>query len=291
MKVQFQLTGAEMQEFVIANAHLSASQSALLSKRWAQFILLTDLLIIIVSALANPLNYHTLDQVELSALSRFGYALLGSVGLLFAYIFLVILLFTKKVIRYTFAPKPASSVVISLGHYIGFAIITVSALACCIFNVIAPKISSGSETISNPDSSAFAFAVRVLKNTSLSCGFPMFVVFVICLQSRRTIQKKYHTETEKLGFQSWDITPDHLSITTNSSNGENKWYAYEFYCESPKLFVLYIKANTANILPKRAFMSEAQIAEFRSLAQTKLSPPTYAFPICTSPPSSPTSST
>jgi len=69
----------------------------------------------------------------------------------------------------------------------------------------------------------------------------------------------------------YEINDRSMVATTETSRFEMKWETFTQFIESKKLFVLYTRPYLFYMLPKRAFEGEAELAEFRELAQSKVS--------------------
>ncbi|MGC2832046.1 MAG: YcxB family protein [Candidatus Acidiferrum sp.] len=63
----------------------------------------------------------------------------------------------------------------------------------------------------------------------------------------------------------YEISPDGIYHTGPTSSGRSAWTTYLRIRETPEQFLLYVQKQLANVLPKRAFQSEAEIQQFRQL--------------------------
>lgn len=51
---------------------------------------------------------------------------------------------------------------------------------------------------------------------------------------------------------------------------ETKWNSFEKFRETPNLFVIHQTKDVAGIVPKRAFASQEEMAQFRNLIASKV---------------------
>jgi hypothetical protein len=69
-----------------------------------------------------------------------------------------------------------------------------------------------------------------------------------------------------------ETSDEGLTITTVTSESKTKWNMYGYWKETSNLFLLYYQVNVLlNIFPKRAFIDDEQIHEFRELLRVNLS--------------------
>ena len=81
------------------------------------------------------------------------------------------------------------------------------------------------------------------------------------------VRKMLRTEGVK-GYRRYIFSEDGVQIESNVANASAKWAAYIQIRETRKYFFLFAAPGFANILPKRCFLDESAIAEFRSLVRS-----------------------
>jgi hypothetical protein len=69
---------------------------------------------------------------------------------------------------------------------------------------------------------------------------------------------------------SFDFNLDEITWKNTHSQGTTNWSLYKKYIESKTLFLLYQQTNLFVIIPKRAFVDEAQLNQFREILQEKV---------------------
>ena len=72
------------------------------------------------------------------------------------------------------------------------------------------------------------------------------------------------------GHRRYIFTEDEISIESPLGSAKVKWAAYMRAKETRSFFLLYTAANFANVLPKRSFKNESEIAAFRDLVRQKV---------------------
>ena len=86
------------------------------------------------------------------------------------------------------------------------------------------------------------------------------------------IRVKRMLRTEGMdGKRHYVFSEDGIQIESQIANGFAKWAAYVRATETRKYFLLFAAPGFANILPKRCFLNESAIADFRSLVRTHIS--------------------
>ncbi|SRR6266851_2103635 len=65
----------------------------------------------------------------------------------------------------------------------------------------------------------------------------------------------------------YEFSPDGISHIGPTSSGRAAWTTYLRIRETSEQFLLYIQKQLANVLPKRAFQSEAEMQQFRQLVR------------------------
>ncbi|BAZ39968.1 hypothetical protein NIES4101_59250 [Calothrix sp. NIES-4101] len=68
-----------------------------------------------------------------------------------------------------------------------------------------------------------------------------------------------------------EVVEEGLIISTSVEESNLKWAIFESWLETPNLFLVYQTKNCCNIFPKRAFMSEADINQFRDILRERVS--------------------
>ena len=76
-----------------------------------------------------------------------------------------------------------------------------------------------------------------------------------------------------------DITDDGITIREPTATTQYQWRHFIHFVEMHTTFILFVMPRTAQIIPKRAFKSEADLAEFRAFAQYHFSNQPSGFPI------------
>jgi hypothetical protein len=75
------------------------------------------------------------------------------------------------------------------------------------------------------------------------------------------------------------IGADGISLTNAVEQTSIRWEGYVKFGESANVFLLFTSKNSAQIIPKRAFATPADVEEFRAYATARIAPPTSAFPV------------
>jgi len=65
---------------------------------------------------------------------------------------------------------------------------------------------------------------------------------------------------------------DGIQMVTPSVFSDLKWNFYTRFVETEKFWVLHAGGSTFSVIPKRAFKSEQQLADFAKLVRAKISP-------------------
>ena len=65
----------------------------------------------------------------------------------------------------------------------------------------------------------------------------------------------------------YEFSPDGISHIGPETSGRAAWTTYLRIRETPEQFLLYVQGQLANVLPKRAFQSEAEVQLFRELVR------------------------
>lgn len=116
-----------------------------------------------------------------------------------------------------------------------------------------------------PDIRGLALALMIVG--SLLALFP-FLRRWLYLRAFRS-NPKFHLPTEA------DFGEDVIVTRSEIANAELKWDLYRQVLESENAFLLMHGKQTFSLLPKRAFASDEEIVEFRSLAARKLGEPAF----------------
>ena len=73
-----------------------------------------------------------------------------------------------------------------------------------------------------------------------------------------------------LGPKEMEFGDDKITYSTKNSQGTCEWTSIKYLKESSKAFYLYMDANMAMIIPKRTFMTDTALEDFRKLVGTKV---------------------
>jgi YcxB-like protein len=103
---------------------------------------------------------------------------------------------------------------------------------------------------------------------SLLAGILIFVVFYIIHQF--SIKRAWNSAHLGKDETVVEVNDEELTINTPLSRSTLKWAAYTHWKETLNLFLVYQSANCSSLFPKRAFISQEQIDEFRELLRSKL---------------------
>ncbi len=103
---------------------------------------------------------------------------------------------------------------------------------------------------------------------SLLAGISCFVVFYLINQFsiKRGWSNSHLIKDETV----IDVDDEELTTTTPLLRSTLKWAGYTHWKETSNLFLVYQSANCSNLFPKRAFINNEQIDEFRELLRSKL---------------------
>jgi YcxB-like protein len=123
------------------------------------------------------------------------------------------------------------------------------------------------------------FIVMTLDQTNhsfkwiVSYVYPYLIVLVLIspwgMRLLNYVVWKSHRSLHKV--ITYEITDRSVVATTETSRFEMKWETFTQFIESKNLFVLYTRPYLFYMLPKRAFEGEAELGEFRELAQRRVS--------------------
>lgn len=69
---------------------------------------------------------------------------------------------------------------------------------------------------------------------------------------------------------SFDFNLEEITWKNTHSQGTTNWSVYKKYIESKNLFLLYQQTNLFVIIPKKAFVDEEQLNQFREILQEKV---------------------
>lgn len=105
------------------------------------------------------------------------------------------------------------------------------------------------------------------------------IFFSFVLFSKHKRLKTLQAHINRIGPQTITITPELITITLSHSRLEHQWLAFNYFSESPNLYLLYLSSSSTLIIPKRAFASPAERDAFRVLAQAITPPSARAFPV------------
>jgi hypothetical protein len=94
---------------------------------------------------------------------------------------------------------------------------------------------------------------------------PTVLIFIPAVPFVR-VRKMLRTEGVK-GNRRYIFSDDGVQIESKVANASAKWAAYVQIRETRQYFLLFAAPGFANILPKRCFLNESAIAEFRSLVR------------------------
>ena len=122
------------------------------------------------------------------------------------------------------------------------------------------------EMISGNRDSAFSYWGGVCSSALYAAPFLLVFIFLIPFVRSRTAYKA----EQGSGLRRYIFSPDGIVAETPLGNANVKWEAYRYVIEAPAMFLLYAQASFANIIPKRCFKSDGDIAAFRTLAKEKL---------------------
>jgi hypothetical protein len=116
-----------------------------------------------------------------------------------------------------------------------------------------------SEPVSVNQFSGDAFLVAIIFASS-----PFSFRFMMRRQWKR--QPQLHRRVK------YEIDPDSVRVTTETSTGEMTWANFIRFVESKNLFLLYPNKIVFHMIPKRAFASAEEMDSFRELATSKIAP-------------------
>jgi len=100
--------------------------------------------------------------------------------------------------------------------------------------------------------------------------FPIFVIFLFVfspMQLRRRVQSDRRLRAERV----WELNDDQITIKNNYAEVSLEWSAFSVVKETSDQYVFI--AGTFVFLPKRAFESKEQEAEFRDLVKRHIKTP------------------
>ena len=150
-------------------------------------------------------------------------------------------------------------------------------LAVCLFilrQINAPPTRSGAPRQKVP---ADLFGNRLVFLACVGAFIAAFVFFF--LRNRRDARRRFEREPLLQQLQTINITDAGLTHGSHTTSTFYRWDAFHKHLETPDFFLLYISDAVFEMLPKRAFPSQAAMDEFREFVAHVVSPPQYAFPV------------
>ncbi|MEM8675863.1 MAG: YcxB family protein [Cyanobacteria bacterium P01_G01_bin.67] len=106
-----------------------------------------------------------------------------------------------------------------------------------------------------------------------------FTTFLLCLGAifpklnplyRRSIAKDYQHNFVKQELKQISISPTGLTITSENFRESRQWHGFNKMAENKKIFLLcHDRSQEGTIIPKRIFLSQADLNYFRQLVTTK----------------------
>jgi hypothetical protein len=108
--------------------------------------------------------------------------------------------------------------------------------------------------------------------TFLLLGFPPFAYTRIYLSGKQ-VARQVQQAPQLLGLTTWELTPEHLTITNSLSEIKLAWDTFGSVLENQNFYFLLYAANRniLQFLPKRALAGRAEDeAAFRAALQEKL---------------------
>jgi hypothetical protein len=93
----------------------------------------------------------------------------------------------------------------------------------------------------------------------------------IPISTRSKLKKLFASDKFLQLEQTYNITADAISVSSERSNTLVKWDDVYLLKESQEMFAIFIAKNRAFLLPKR-FLDDATTQELRQLATTNLPP-------------------
>jgi hypothetical protein len=129
-----------------------------------------------------------------------------------------------------------------------------------MFISILPFVSKGSISLQE------ILLVVILPNLSIGAIAYAVVYMLQQFSIKRAWNNSHILKTETIA----EIDVEQLTITTPLSKSILKWAFYTHWKETSNLFLVYQSRNCSSIFPKRAFISNEKIDEFRSLLMSKL---------------------
>lgn len=93
--------------------------------------------------------------------------------------------------------------------------------------------------------------------------------------ARRVLEENEHmADPQRVVLEETGVT-----IETQTSTTVMKWTHFPHFSETQNLFLLMVSQQSAQLIPKRAFASPAEINEFRGFAQAHIGNATIGFPV------------
>ena len=80
----------------------------------------------------------------------------------------------------------------------------------------------------------------------------------------------YHRNPQLFEIRKVTFTDDGVKSEKATGNIEAKWSSFEKFKETKNLFLTYQSKDVVGMVPKRAFSSSDEIAQFRNLLASKL---------------------
>jgi hypothetical protein len=97
----------------------------------------------------------------------------------------------------------------------------------------------------------------------------IFYIPLIKLNQRYQLTRIWKSQPSIREPITCEFNEEGIIFKTSSVESNVKWQFYIKFLETKKLFMLYQSHHLFNILPKRAFMSNEQLDQFRELLPTK----------------------
>jgi hypothetical protein len=91
----------------------------------------------------------------------------------------------------------------------------------------------------------------------------VFLLGLVFLVRRSVIRRRLRDDRTLLGPKTLTVSPEGLRVRTPKTNTELLWPVITAVDETADSFYLFVSPFAAVIVPKRAFGSEAEVAEFR----------------------------
>ncbi|MGE5657476.1 MAG: YcxB family protein [Actinomycetota bacterium] len=97
----------------------------------------------------------------------------------------------------------------------------------------------------------------------------IFYIPLIKLINRYQLTRLWKSQPSIREPISLEVNEERINFKSPAFESNVKWQVYTKFRETKKLFMLYQSHHLFNILPKRAFVSNEQLDQFRELLRTK----------------------